>query len=150
MKGREERSAGGVVVRSKGTSWEVLLIKDMNGSWTFPKGLIENGEEPAATAKREAEEEVGIKDLRLRSELTPIHYMYYRNGLVRKTVHYFLFQAHGEPLLRPQKEEGISAAKWVPLPQALKIIGYPKTNKSLLEQAQRLLASKGHPYEANR
>ena len=39
------------------------------GAWQLPKGLVEPGEEPAAAARREAEEELGI---RLQGELDPL------------------------------------------------------------------------------
>lgn len=132
-------SAGGVVVGKTGRSWTVLLLKDMNGNWTFPKGLIEKGEEPVAAAQREVEEEVGIKNLRLLREFPPIQYMYYREGLIKKTVHYFLFESTGKSVLKPQKEEGIRGAKWFRFPEALKVVGYAKTNRPLLEAAQKFL-----------
>ncbi|MBI3576621.1 NUDIX domain-containing protein [Candidatus Gottesmanbacteria bacterium] len=136
---KTEISAGGVVVRKKGSVWEVLLLKDMKGNWTFPKGIIEKGENPKSAAQREIGEEVGINQLEYISELSSAEYMYYREGLIKKTVHYFLYQSKGDEVLNPQKEEGISQAKWFHFPQALKIIGYAKTNKPLLEEANRHL-----------
>lgn len=96
---KKELSAGGVVVRKKGNAWQVLLLKDMNDNWTFPKGLIEKGENPPSAAKREIADEK----------------------------------------LRPQKEEGISEAKWLTFPKALKVICYAKTNKPLLVEAKKVL-----------
>lgn len=42
------------------------------GAWTIPKGEIQEGEDPLAAAKREFEEEVGIKPEGQFIELTPI------------------------------------------------------------------------------
>ncbi|MBI5619382.1 NUDIX domain-containing protein [Candidatus Gottesmanbacteria bacterium] len=131
---KEERSSGGVVIRRGGSGWQVLLIRDMNGSWTFPKGLIEKGELPEQTAVREISEEVGIGDLTLVKKLSPIVYWYRRNGRIKKTVLYFLFTANSDKPLKPQKEEGIQEAKWTPLHRAKTIVGYPKTNRSLLQE----------------
>lgn len=39
------------------------------GAWQIPKGFVESGEEPRAAARREAEEELGI---RLTGELHPL------------------------------------------------------------------------------
>ena len=136
---KQEISAGGIVVRKKDKTWDVLLIKDMNDQWTFPKGLVEKGEEVLVAAKREMYEEVGISDVSFIKELTSIRYMYQRNGLISKTVHYFLFLSDGKEPLKGQKEEGISEVDWVPLDEAITIVGYPKTNKKLLEETQEIL-----------
>lgn len=134
-----EFSAGGIVVRKKSSKWEVLLIRDMNKSWTFPKGLVEKGEESIESAKREIAEEVGIHTLKDVATLHPIHYMYRRNGLISKTVQYFLFQYVGHEVIKVQKEEGISEAVWMPFSKAMRVIGYAKTNKKLLAEAKTFL-----------
>lgn len=139
---KEERSAGGIVVRRRGNGWHVLLIKDMNGSWTFPKGLIEKNERAQQAAEREIFEEVGIRTLKFVKNLTPITYWYRRNGLIKKTVFYFLFITEGSELLKPQKDEGIDQAHWYSSAIAGKIIGYKQTNRRLLQEAIRGLA--GH------
>lgn len=42
------------------------------GAWTIPKGEIEPGEEPLSAARREFEEEIGVKPEGKFIELTPI------------------------------------------------------------------------------
>jgi predicted NUDIX family NTP pyrophosphohydrolase len=63
-----ERSAGIVLFRRGSTSLEVLLGhmggpywegKD-DGAWSFPKGLVEDGEDAPAAARREFAEELGL------------------------------------------------------------------------------------------
>ncbi len=134
-----EISAGGIVVRKNKNSWEVLLMRDMSNNWTFPKGLVEKGEDLVAAAAREIQEEVGLSDVRFIAKLPTIRYMYQRNGLISKVVHYFLFTSSGTATLAPQKEEGIKEARWVPIDQAREIIGYPKTNAPLLVKVTELL-----------
>lgn len=55
-------SAGVVVVRRVNDDWRVLLLRVYN-YWDCPKGVVEAGEEPLATAKREVLEETGIAQL---------------------------------------------------------------------------------------
>ena len=63
-----QRSAGILLYRRKGRSLELFLVhpggpfwaKKDDGAWTIPKGLIEEGEEPQAAARREFEEETGV------------------------------------------------------------------------------------------
>ena len=57
-----QRSAGIVVVRNDGASWQCLLLRAYR-DWDFPKGLIEDGESPLAAARREAAEETSLRDL---------------------------------------------------------------------------------------
>lgn len=136
-----ETSAGGVIVCAVDLTWSVLLLRDMNDTWTFPKGLIESGESPQEAAVREIGEEVGISDLTLLGPLSPIRYTYKRNGVVHKTVHYFLFQSKTRTHPIVQKEEGIQEAKWVAIDEAMNIIGYRETNVRLLEETKIRLSS---------
>jgi 8-oxo-dGTP pyrophosphatase MutT (NUDIX family) len=55
-------SAGVVVVRRADDGWRVLLLRVYN-YWDCPKGLVEPGEEPLTTARREAREETTLEDL---------------------------------------------------------------------------------------
>lgn len=51
-------SAGGVVLNPKG---DVLIVRQKDGSWSLPKGHIEEGEDPKVTAIREIAEETGLR-----------------------------------------------------------------------------------------
>jgi 8-oxo-dGTP pyrophosphatase MutT (NUDIX family) len=55
-------SAGVVVVRREGGVWQYLLLRAYD-YWDFPKGVVEAGEEPLEAARREVEEETGLKGL---------------------------------------------------------------------------------------
>ena len=130
-----EVSAGGIILFEK----FILVIKDMHEQWTFPKGKQEPGETLLDTAKREIAEEVGIKHLTLVTELPPVSYWYTRNVPIYKTVHFFIFTTDNRYIPKPQKEEGITDAKWVEFSSVVDMIGYPDTNKPLLQQAQKYL-----------
>ena len=136
---KTEISAGGIIVRFVRKTWQVLLMKDMSGAWTFPKGIIEKGEKAEDAARREISEEVGITGLTFIAPVGSVGYFYRKNGLINKTVHYFVFQTSGIVKLTLQKEEGIQDAQFFPLPEAMDIIGYEKTNIPLLVKTERVL-----------
>ena len=48
-----------------GEGWRVLLLRVYN-YWDCPKGVVEPGEDPLTTAKREVREETGIEELEFR------------------------------------------------------------------------------------
>src|SRR6187551_1189369 len=62
-----KRSAGIALVRGDGPAREVLLVhpggpfwaKKEEGAWSLPKGLLDEGEDALAAAKREFSEELG-------------------------------------------------------------------------------------------
>jgi mutator protein MutT len=136
---KTEISAGGVIVRKTSTTYEVLCIRDMSNTWTFPKGLIEEGETPESAATREIQEEVGLTHVRYISPLSTIQYMYKRNGLIQKTVHYFLFIQTKKQTPVCQKSEGIKEAKWMNFTNAKKYIGYRDTNVPMLAKAEEAM-----------
>ncbi len=139
QKSSTEVSAGGLIVTRVRGVWWLLLMKDRGGNWTFPKGKIETGENHITTALREIEEEVGMKGLIYRATLAPSMYWYFRKGSIKKTVHYFVFEAAKKVAPTVQTEEGISEAMWVPFTKAVTRIGYPKTNKPLLDETREIL-----------
>lgn len=139
---RTEESAGGVVINCENDIVYVLLLKDFRGNWTFPKGLIEAGEDKAKTAAREIAEEVGLTDVELVAKLSPVKYKYrWEDELVDKTVYYYLFKGDKKAKLTPQAEEGIQEVKWFPFEEALKITGYKKTSKEILNETRTIFSS---------
>jgi bis(5'-nucleosidyl)-tetraphosphatase len=58
-------SAGVVVVRRVDDGWRVLLLRAYK-NWDSPKGIVEAGEDPLASARREVLEETTIGDLDFR------------------------------------------------------------------------------------
>jgi len=52
-------------VRETSEGWRVLLLRAYK-YWDCPKGMVEPGEEPLATAIREVREETGLHDLEFR------------------------------------------------------------------------------------
>lgn len=132
---REEVSAGGIVFKKTDQGFYFLLLRDQNDNWTFPKGLIESGEDFKDAAQREIGEETGIAQIEFFKTLAPVKYWYRWEGdLIKKTIHYFLFEAKGEEETKPQKEEGITEIRWLSPKEAWEVVGYRKTNKKILEE----------------
>ena len=134
-------SAGGAIVRSQDGRVQVCLIAHRSGGrlvWGLPKGHIEAGEAPEATAIREIREETGLSGEPL-SSLGSIAYQFTikeEQTHYAKTVHFFLLRyVLGE--LQPQDTE-VDDAAWVDLSEALTRISYENERKILLK-AQTIL-----------
>jgi 8-oxo-dGTP pyrophosphatase MutT (NUDIX family) len=94
-------SAGVVVVRRASSSWLFLMLRAYR-NWDFPKGLVENGEDPLMAARREVQEETLIEDLHFHwgeayFETAP----YNRNKVAR----YYLAQTSTEAVTLPVRPE---------------------------------------------
>jgi bis(5'-nucleosidyl)-tetraphosphatase len=58
-------SAGIIPVRWDSQTWKFLFLRAYR-NWDFPKGIVEQDENPLDTAKRELREETGITDVYFR------------------------------------------------------------------------------------
>lgn len=120
---RVEVSAGGVVYRKKNGQIEVGFILDPYDKWSFPKGHLERAEKTEEAARREAEEEIGIKGLKIRDYLGKTDFWFkdrfvQKGELVHKFLHYYLIEAPSGVEAKPQKKEKIQEVAWVPLRDA--------------------------------
>jgi 8-oxo-dGTP pyrophosphatase MutT (NUDIX family) len=135
---REKTSAGGVVVRRDG-ALKVCLIKPVGRTvWGLPKGGIEPGETLEQAALREVLEETGILG-EIDQKLGSIDYVFYsrgRTGRVHKTVHYYLMRALSGDTERHDHE--VSEARWVSIPEALRLMTYPNERDMVVRAATAL------------
>lgn len=137
-KPKEEVSAGGIVFRRDGGRTLFLLIRDPYRHWGFPKGHLEDGEEPSAAALREVGEETGVGALELRAPIETIDWTFrFRGRAIHKTCHFFLIET-AERRTAPQRTEGISACRWASYEQAKRLITYANA-RAVLDRAQVLL-----------
>lgn len=135
---REERSAGGIVYRMLEGNPRFLLIRDSYNNWGFPKGHLEKDEPAERAALREVEEETGLSDLALRAPVNIIDwYFRFRGRLIHKHCHFFLIESHQGDTV-PQRDEGITACKWVTLDEGLSLVSYANA-RDVLRQAAVML-----------
>jgi len=130
-------SSGVVIVRRHAGEFEYLLLRAYN-HWDFPKGMVEEGEEPLDAAHREVEEESTITDLQFRwghrfRETGPYGpgkiARYYLAETAQQTVDLPVNPEIG----RPEHEE----YRWVTYPQAIDLVS--ARVRSVLEWAQSIL-----------
>jgi ADP-ribose pyrophosphatase YjhB (NUDIX family) len=140
-----EVSAGGVVYRVAEGQPLFLLIRDSYRNWGFPKGHLEKNELPEAAAIREVAEETGLTELAVRSQLATIDWHFrFRGRLIHKLCHFYLMEA-ASAHTSPQREEGITACKWVPIDEALALISYANA-RAVLQRAAELVGTAPAPH----
>jgi ADP-ribose pyrophosphatase YjhB (NUDIX family) len=132
-----------VAVREERGQWFVALLKTEHKRgdvWVLPKGHVEmdRNEGIPEAARREVEEEIGLKDLSVKDQLGVTKFSFQaETALVRKTVHYFLMIT-GQKQLFPQAEEGFSEAAWFPIDVAITTLIYD-TDQDIVRKAREKL-----------
>ena len=164
-----EISAGGVVLREISGMWHVALIEPQKESpvtnaatkkssrkrnsaiLALPKGLLDPGETPQATAVREVHEETGII-AEFVTKLSDIKYVYIRNWgdgeRVFKIVSFYLLRYGSGKIddVTPAMRIEVRRALWVPLAEASRQLMYSNERK-VLRLAQDYLQAHGLPPE---
>lgn len=140
-----EYTAGGVVFRVKEGKLEFLLLQDVKGRWSIPKGHVESGETLEQTAIREIGEETGLFGIKIIDKLDKIHFFYRMNGkLIFMTTFVFLMEStQPDEVLQPEKSEGIIDVSWFDEQAALRAIEYKATKVLLEEGAKRIKKAYG-------
>ena len=141
---RREFSAGGVTVRKLDRRWMVAAIRPGGkkpGMWALPKGAVDPGEDPAATAVREVAEETGVR-ARLVQKLGDIRYVYRQSWeggsgeQVFKIVSFYLLRYTGGRLgdIPAEFVHEVDEVRWLPLSEAPKLLAY-KGEKQMAQKA---------------
>ena len=130
-------SAGIIPVRRTPTGWRLLVLRAYR-NWDFPKGVVNDGEDPEAAARRETAEETGLSELKFAFGDIYRETMPYAGG---KVARYYLGVTEEErvalpissELGRPEHDE----ARWVNFVEAAQLL--PPRLQPILEWAQRTL-----------
>jgi len=131
---KREFSAGGVLVRRLDGRWMVAAIRPggrPEGLWALPKGNIDTGEKPEATALREVAEETGARGRSL-GKLGDVKYVYTwppkpaDGERIFKVVSFFLVRYTGGRLgdIREEFRHEVAEARWLPLDEAPRLLAY--------------------------
>jgi 8-oxo-dGTP pyrophosphatase MutT (NUDIX family) len=126
---KREFSAGGVLARRLNGRWMVAAIRPggrPEGLWALPKGNIDTGETPEATALREVAEETGARGRSL-GKLGDVKYVYTWDGeRIFKVVSFFLVRYTGGRLgdIPEEFRHEVAEARWLALDEAPRLLAY--------------------------
>ena len=129
-----EPTSGGIIFRltPDEKDIQILLIQDSKGRWTIPKGHIEPGETAKQTARREIEEETGLKNVSVLSWLGKVQFKYRRTTtLVLMTTQVYLVKSLDKNE-KTVKEKWMNAIKWFDFADALEAVEYEDIEKLML------------------
>lgn len=138
MRIKFEVSAGGLVLRRDGASYDALLIGRGNPRvWSLPKGHVEARETHEQAALREVREETGCWG-EIITRLNEIAYWFYvGKAKHRKSVTFFLMRyLSGDPA---NHDHEVDDARWFDVTQARKSLKYVN-EKRLIDLAMEFLA----------
>jgi bis(5'-nucleosidyl)-tetraphosphatase len=142
-----ERSVGTVIyIREGGKIYYLLLHypsishRAEENYWDFPKGHIEKGERAEDTAKREAEEETGLKDVRIVEGFkeTIKYFFKFQGENILKFATFYLAEAKTKKVKISGEHIGF---KWLPYEEALEQLKF-KNAKEILQKANNFLSGK--------
>ena len=130
-----EISAGVILFRRRPR--REYLVLNYGSHWHFPKGHIEAGEDPQTTARRELQEETGVRDAQFASGFEEsMHYFYRKTGEdMRKVVVYFLAETASRDVTLSHEHCGYL---WLPYEATLERLTF-KNARDLLAKAEGFL-----------
>lgn len=145
-----EKSVGAVIFRKQDNKIYYLILKYTAKHWDFVKGHIDEGETDMQTLFREADEETGIKDLKVVSEFKEIHkyfFKQYKDKMTKadiekgkpvwvfKLVNFYLAETETKDIKLSFEHQNY---KWLLYDDALKLVTF-KNAKELLKKANDFL-----------
>lgn len=143
MPKRPNESAGLLLYRRTPSGVEIFLAHPGGpfwtnrdaGAWTIPKGLLDPGEDPLAAARREFEEETGIRP---EGDFLPLGSIRQKAG---KVVHAWAWEGDADPervtsnLMRTEWPRG--SGRWLTFPEVDRCAWFdPATAREKINPAQ--------------
>lgn len=145
----KEKSAGAIIYRMEGGEPRYLLLHYPSGHWEFAKGHIEKDEKPEDAARREIEEETGVRNIKIIPGFKEYAKYFFRKNYdlvgeakknapwVFKLVVFYLAETKTKDIKISSEHKGFL---WLPYERAIKRLTY-KNAKNLLKQANEFVIS---------
>jgi 8-oxo-dGTP pyrophosphatase MutT (NUDIX family) len=127
---KQEKSCGALVFRKNSGETEVLIIRQVQGHWCFPKGHVEKKETEHETALREIKEETGLSVTIIDGFRETLSYSP-KAGVWKEVVYFIAGNPKGK--VKVQEEE-LSEIHWVSVGKARSLITY-SNDASMFEKA---------------
>lgn len=111
----KEELGGAVVFRKENDKIFIALVHDVFGFWTLSKGHLEKGEDIENGTKREIEEELGLKNIKIVKKIGDNEYIASdpETGPTRRHVNYFLIESEDKEI-KLESSGGLDDARWFP------------------------------------
>lgn len=121
---KNDKSCGCIIVHNN----KVLIIRQNNGDWGFPKGHIDGNETDVETALREVKEETNL-DVKIIEEKKYTMKYYINDNILKEVVLFLAYPKTNE--LKPQQSE-IMDIKWVNIDEAFNLLTFDNSKKALM------------------
>ena len=122
-----EKSCGAIVYTRRNGEVLFVIVQELAGAYSFPKGHMEANETEMETARREVYEEIGLQPTFIEGFRGTDEYDLLEKPETRKQVVYFLTEYGDEPLVPRQGE--IKRISLLTYEQALQCFEHESTRK---------------------
>lgn len=146
-----KKSAGAIIFyKEKDNIIKYLLLQHNKNYWNFPKGTIEKGETEISAAKREVEEETGLKDTIIIPKFKVWEKYFYRapkdyhekeqqGKAIFKIVIFYLAEAKNKNVKISFEHQNY---EWLTFEEAMERLKRYKNSKEILQKAKDFIVKK--------
>lgn len=134
-----EKSCGAVVYTKTNGTIKYVLVQELGGAWSLPKGHMESGETEVQTALREIYEEVHLRVNILKGFRATEEYVLREKENTTKQVVYFCAEYDGQDIKAQDSE--LLRASLLPYEEALPLLKL-ESSKRILQEAHDFLLNR--------